>query len=53
MLTMEQKQKLIDASSGLPPDQFSKLNLEEQQEVMNRINEVVAKLKQESPELFN
>ena len=53
MLTMEQKQKLIDASSGLPPDQFSKLSLLEQQVVMYKIDEVVQKLKQESPELFN
>jgi hypothetical protein len=50
MLTQEQQQRLIAVSSGRD---WTKVNEEQSIEIADKIDEVVAQLKLESPECFN
>lgn len=51
-LTLDQKKRLVEASSGLSMDARSRLSLAKSQEIANRINKVLYDLHLENPLAF-
>lgn len=52
-LTPHQQHRLMNSSSGLTPEEFSKLTLAESNEIADRIDKVVFDLHQENPFAFS